>query len=189
MKSIVRALVIALIVTAGGAALAGEKAGVTMPDTMQVAGKTLVLNGMGLREATMLKLDVYVAGLYLEKVSSDPAKILSSGQTMRLVMQFKRDVDRGKIVGAWNDGYENNHTVALAKIRSQIEQLNGWMTDMREGDLLTFTYLPGQGLQVHKGSKLLGTIPGDDFARSTFAIWLGKDPPSKALKKGLLGNH
>lgn len=189
MKSIVHALVIALIVTAGGAAKAGEKAGVTMPDTMQVGGKTLVLNGMGLREATILELDVYVAGLYLEKISSDAAKILSSGQTMRLVMQFKRDVDRDKIVGAWNDGYEDNATVALAKIRPQIEKLDAWMTDMREGELLSFTYLPGQGLQVHKGVKLLGLIPGDDFARSTFAIWIGKDPPTKALKKGLLGSH
>jgi hypothetical protein len=35
-----------------------------------VAGKTLTLNGMGLREATILNIDVYVAGLYVEHPST-----------------------------------------------------------------------------------------------------------------------
>ncbi len=44
---------------------AGEVAGVKMSDTVTVEGKTLKLNGMGLRTKVMFK--VYVAGLYLEK--------------------------------------------------------------------------------------------------------------------------
>lgn len=38
---------ILLLVFGIGAASAAEKSGVTMPDEMTVAGKTLVLNGMG----------------------------------------------------------------------------------------------------------------------------------------------
>ncbi len=176
-----------LLVAFAADARAGEKAGVTMPDKMEVAGKTLVLNGMGLREATVLSIDVYVAGLYLETKSSDPAKILASTQIMRLVMHFKRDVSRDQIVDAWNEGYLANATVPIRKIQPQINQLVAWMTDVSDGDLITYTWLPGKGLQVHRGAKLLGLIAGDDFARSTFAVWLGKEPPTKALRRGLLG--
>ena len=42
---------------------AASLAGVTLPDTAQVAGTTLVLNGLGLRKKFVVK--VYVAGLYL----------------------------------------------------------------------------------------------------------------------------
>ena len=53
------ALCLLLAVPAG----AGTLAGVTLPDTAQVAGKDLVLNGLGLRKKFVIK--VYVGGLYL----------------------------------------------------------------------------------------------------------------------------
>ena len=62
-------------------AMAGKKAGVTMPDAIKVSDKTLTLNGMGLREATFLKVDVYVAGLYVENVSSDAGMLVTSNET------------------------------------------------------------------------------------------------------------
>ncbi len=68
-----------------GPAVAGELAGVTLPDQVTVESRTLVLNGMGLREATFLKVDVYVAGLYLERKSSAADEIVSSDQAKRLV--------------------------------------------------------------------------------------------------------
>src|SRR3989337_2459246 len=63
-----------------------------MPDQATVEGKTLVLNGMGLREATFLKVAVYVAGLYLESKSADANAILGSSQVKRISMHFVRDV-------------------------------------------------------------------------------------------------
>ena len=44
-------------------AVGAELNGVTLPDTISVNGKTLVLNGLGLRKKAFIK--VYVAGLYL----------------------------------------------------------------------------------------------------------------------------
>src|SRR5262249_4325913 len=49
MRFAMRMLVIAALATP---AAAGTKGGVTMPDQVTVGDKTLVLNGMGLREAT-----------------------------------------------------------------------------------------------------------------------------------------
>ena len=180
-------LITTLALSLAGTAAAGTKAGITMPDTTQVGDKQLVLNGLGLREATAFKVDVYVAGLYLETRSSDPSKILASNETKRIVMTFKRGVDRKDIVKAWNEGFHNNSPAVVPKIQSDIEKLNGWMPKFRKGDTLTLTYVPGAGVNVHVNGTHKGLIQGEDFARALFAIWLGPKPPSGALKTGMLG--
>ena len=64
-------------------ACAAELAGVVMPEQVTVDGKTLVLNGLGLREATFLRVDVYVAGLYLEEKSQDADKTQDSSHRVK----------------------------------------------------------------------------------------------------------
>ena len=51
---------------------------VSFPDQVQVDGTTLSLNGLGLRQATMLKVNVYIAALYVPKTSTDAGAILSA---------------------------------------------------------------------------------------------------------------
>jgi hypothetical protein len=165
---------------------AASKAGVTMPDSLTAGGKTLALNGLGLREATVMNIDVYVAGLYLENKSSDPAAILESQQVKRLDLVFVRDVDREDIVDAWKDGFKKNGA-DLAAMGPRIGTLNAWMTDIKEKDSLVFLMEPQKGLTVTVKGRVKGTIPGDDFSKAFLAIWLGPSPPNKGLKTGLLG--
>jgi len=183
LRSFLALIIVCLLATT---AFAKEKDGVTMPDDVQVGGVKLLLNGMGTREATMLKLDVYVAGLYLEAKSSDGAAIAHSTQKRRLVLRFVRDVDRSDIVDAWTKGFDNNGK-DKGPLQSKIQQLNGWMASMANGQHLTFTYESGKGLEVNVNGQVKGTIAGDDFAEAFFLIWLGKNPPNEGLKSGLLG--
>jgi len=167
--------------------LAAKVAGVSLPDTVTVDGKPLVLNGMGVREATVFKVDVYVAGLYLEQRSTDRTAIVASNQAKLLVLRFVHDVDRGDIVKAWNEGFKNNATVPLAQIQPGIDQLNGWMpAKLRSGDRLAFAFIPGKGVEVRVNDVVAGTVPGDDFSRSLLAIWLGPKPANAKLQHGLL---
>ena len=183
-------LLMSLLVTLpAGPAAAGKKAGVTLPDTITVAGKPLTLNGMGLREATWLKIDVYVAGLYVEHVSSSPDRLLAKDEPKLLILRFVRDVGRGDILKAWNDGFKNNSTVPVASIKPLIDQFNSWMPSFNDGDSLLLTYVPGKGVTVHLNNVQKGVINDDNFVRSLFSIWLGPKPPTGALKSGLLGNH
>lgn len=168
---------------------AREKSGVKMPDTVVVANKQLVLNGMGLREATILKVNVYVAGLYVEHPSSNPAALLTENESKRLVLVFVRDVDRKDITKAWTEGFKNNATVPLAQIKPSTDRLNAWMPEFKKGDTLAFTYVPGRGVAVDINGARKGIIEGEDFAHSLYSIWLGPKPPTGALKRGLLGNH
>jgi len=88
---------------------------------------------------------------------------------------------------AWQEGFQKNAGERLGVLQSRIDLLNGWMTDMKKGDTLGFTYFPGQGVEVRAGGALKGTIPGDDFAQALFAVWLGPHPPNVGLKAGMLG--
>jgi len=120
-----------LIVTAlTSPALAATKAGVTMPESEQVAGKQLTLNGMGVREATFLKVKVYVAGLYVEQPSSNGNQLVSSKQVKRMEMHFTRDVSHSDIRDAWNTAFKRDPATA-AKLQGDIQDAR-WLDDRHE---------------------------------------------------------
>lgn len=166
---------------------ARECQGVNFPDQIQLDGARLQLNGLGLRQATLLKINVYVAALYLKDKSADPPAIIQSNQPKRLILQFLRNVGRDDIVKAWTAGFEANAGGALAGLQDRIATLDSWMTDMKTGERMAFSYLPGAGVQVEIGGGVKGALKGDDFARALFSIWLGDQPPNEGLKAGLLG--
>ncbi len=187
MRSFVRLCALAAKISFASPALANECGSVRMPNQITVANTQLVLNGMGIREATVFNVDVYVAGLYVEHRSSDGNAIAASAETKRLVLHFVRNVDRDDLVNAWNEGFRRNAGGSLGALQARINRLNGWMVAASEGMELTFTYLPGTGIRVHTGSTARGVIEGDDFARVFFSIWLGSHPPNAGLRRGLLG--
>jgi hypothetical protein len=184
-KSLTLSLVLLL---SGGIVGAAELAGVALPDSVTVGQTELVLNGLGLREASMLKVDVYVAGLYLEQKSSDPGAILASDQIKHLHMDFVyKKVATKKITKAWEDGIEANVPDQAASLAAPLAQLNGWMEEMVRGDTMSFTSIPGKGLEVVVKEQRKGLIEDPAFAAAFWSIFLGPEPPNEGLKTGLLG--
>ncbi len=176
------ALLLALVLAASGSLTAATLSGVTLPDTATAGGKTLVLNGLGLRSRMMFK--VYVAGLYLEQKSSDGAAIVNADATKRIVLHFVREVSNTQIRDAIVEGFDATARQSLA---ADIARFTGAFESFAPGDEMTITYVPGTGTQLTvKGQDKL-VIPGFPFARALFGIWLGDNPPSGSLKNGLLG--
>ena len=180
------ALAVLLIAGTPGAM---ELQGVEFPDRITVEGVELILNGLGLREATIFKVNVYVAALYLENPSRDGAAICASDETRRLILHFVRDVDGGDITDAWTEGFIKNAGSVLEDIESRIITLNSWMSDIDDGEEMVFTYVPAVGLEVEVDGVVMGTLEGADFASAFFSIWLGDEPPNGGLKEGLLGGQ
>jgi hypothetical protein len=184
MKTAAAALLAALVAAPAGA---GQLAGVTLPDRVTAGGHDLVLNGMGLREATVLMVDVYVAGLYLETKTQDPAAILAPARTKQLVMRFVRSVGKEKLVEAFTDGFDKNAGDKRDAVASGLATLNAAVTDVKKEDVIALTYVPDSGVTVTVKGKDAAVIPGDDFQRVLFSIWLGPEPPNVSLREGLLG--
>jgi len=170
-----------------GAAHGKECKSVSFPDQVQAEGVTLKLNGLGLRQATMFRVNVYVAALYVATPSADASTILDSKAPVQLVLQFVRDVGRADLTKGWDEGFENNAKSQIPALKERIETFKGMMADMKSGEQLRLAHKPGAGTQVAVKGTVKGTIAGDDFARALFSIWLGPNPPNQDLKAGLLG--
>jgi hypothetical protein len=165
---------------------AGELAGVTLPDQVTVSGKTLVLNGMGVRKKMMIK--VYVGGLYLEQRSGDPAAIVGSDSTKRVVMHFLTGMaTKSKMDEAWREGFQANSPDSSSALADRVSTFIGYFGDMNDGDEIVLTVSPGAGTTVALNGVEKGTIAGDDFGNALLKVWLGDHPPSEDLKAGLLG--
>lgn len=165
---------------------AGELAGVTMPESVDVSGARLMLNGMALRKVVFIK--VYVGGLYLPRPVGDAAEVFADDGPRRMVLSFLRGVDADDLSGAWMDGLEANTPDASPDVRGRFETLCSWMRDVGEGDEMVVTYTPAGGTEVSVRGQVLGSLPGKAFADALFACWIGPDPgPGKSFRKGLLG--
>ena len=138
------------VITACGIGVAHGKAcqGVNFPEQAQIDGGTLTLNGLGLRQATVFKVNVYVAALYVANVSTDPHALLGSNTPKELILHFLHNVSDDELKKAWEEGFEHNAKEQLPALRERIEMLKGWMVDIQSGQRLTFIHKPGAGLQV-----------------------------------------
>ncbi len=163
----------------------GEVAGVRMPDTITLEGKTLKLNGMGLRKKVMFK--VYVAGLYLENKSNTPPTIISSDEIKQMHLHVLRSLKASQVTEAIEEGFEKNSKAQMGALKERLGKFSAMFSDVKERDQILMTYVPGKGTSVSIKGAEKGVVEGKDFADALFAVWLGGNPVQEDLKKALLG--
>ncbi len=171
--------------TSGEAATCGD---VQFTDTLTIGNSPLVLNGLGMREATMFNVDVYVAGLYVPQKSVDGNAIIAANQPWRLLLKFVHDADASEIRDAFQKGFERVTDGELGPLKDRIATLDSQIVDIKEGDYLSLTYDPAAASTV---IDLNGTssapINGADFADALLMMSVGPNTPNPGLKAGLLG--
>ena len=181
----------AVIVTVlAGPAQAGELAGVTMPDRIEIEGRSCELNGMGLRKILIVK--VYVSGLYLENPVADADEVINSDQTKRLIVDwiYKKGAGIEKLQKEYRERIEANTPERSGELDSKIDRFISTFTKpVVGGDKFIYTYVPGKGTSISLSGEEKGTIEGEDFMKALFRVWFGQKPFDKKLKKGLLGNR
>ena len=170
-------------------AAAREVAGVTVPDTVSLAGDQpmLVLNGAGVRSKFFVK--VYVGALYLPARATDAASIVRHTGPLAVHMHFLHsEVSKEKLVDAWNDGFSANLSEAeRARLKERIDRFNALFRTVRRGDVIGLEYQPGSGTVVVINNDRQGTIEGEDFMQAWLRIWLGEKPADGNLKRAMLG--
>lgn len=195
MRRIVPCLALVLLPALGCAHTAVPSAGmhacheVTLPEVVEQSGHALRLNGMAVREVTVFDVDVYVGALYLESVSSDADVVVDSVQRKRIVLRFIRDVTRADIVNTFERGFVANAGTERLGLSSEIAQFMTFFSDVDDGDEMRFDYAPDTGLTYSHNGEARGTIAGAEFGRAFFLVFVGAQPPSAALKAGLLGGR
>jgi hypothetical protein len=165
--------------------------GITLPRTIEFEGKDLQLNGFGSR--SKLWTEVYIQALYISVLSDNADEILNSDSTMGIRLQItsslvtskklSKSLQKGIIKSI---GEEN-----LSKFTSQLDLLEKLLNreNTNNGDNFNLIYTPlDKSIWVYKNNTLEGKIPGLEFKKAFFGIWLGQNPVDEELKNRLLGH-
>ncbi|WP_034923094.1 chalcone isomerase family protein [Gillisia sp. CAL575] len=185
MKNVL--LLLFAMVTFASAPAQTKAAGVTLPNSVTFEGEKLALNGVGVREKFWM--DLYAGALYLDKKNADANGIINGNQPMAIKLHIvSKLITSDKMVDAVNEGFENATGGKTSGISSEIAQFKGYFLDeIQKNDIFDMVYLPKEGVKVFKNNKLLGTIPGKEFKKALFGIWLSNKPADKDLKDAMLG--
>lgn len=158
--------------------------GVKFPSTEKIGKNELVINGGGLREKYWM--DLYVAALYLEVKTSDASKVIYGTEEMAIHIKIiSSSVTRERFLESVNEGFANATSKASAEDKKKF--IGFFSDEFKNGDIIHFDYTTEKGLKVTKNGVVKGSIPGYDFKKALFSIWLGSKPADENLKKGMLG--
>ena len=160
-------------------AFAAELQGVKVPDTVTVDGKTLQLNGQGLRVKLVFK--VYVASLYVEHASKNAADIIKADEIRRVEMHMLRNLEKKAIVEAIEEGFKKNSADQLPALKERLAKFTEKVGDVKDGATLVIQYVPGKGTRI-EGATDAYVAEGKDFADALFSVWLGAKPVDDDLK-------
>ena len=157
------------------------------PSSIEYQGTKLMLNGQGTRVKFFMK--VYDTSLYLGSASSNAEEILDSNVAMAIRLDVTSTmVTIDAMKDALNEGLVKSTGNNTGPITEEIEQLISTFTgDVTDSDFFEFIYMPDAGTNVLKNSTYIDTIPGIEFKKAFFGIWLSKNPIQKNLKKAMLG--
>jgi hypothetical protein len=171
---------------AGTTAAAARLDDVEMPETLQFEGVPLRLNGMGMRDYSLFHVHIYAAGLYLEQPSSDWQAILHSEGAKLLVIRFVHDVTATQARDAWAKGFKTNCQEPCRLRGEDVTNFLAQVPDFRRGDESTMLFARHTA-QIAVNGRVMGTVTDGDLARTILATFIGADPPTQMLKRGLLG--
>lgn len=163
--------------------------GVEYPETINLAGRTLRLVGVGLRQATIFKVDVYTLGAYVENRTCDLKKVVQSDEVKLLRLHFVRDVSAKTMRENMQKSFEKRTPPDASeelrrRIRAFIEIFDAKLEEGTEVELL---YVPGQGTTVLVNGKKRGsTVPGHDFIQILWDIYFNENTCCPSLRKGVL---
>ena len=158
-----------------------------IPESKEYQGASLILNGQGTRIVFFMK--VYNGSLYLESKSNDATKVVSDNAPMAIRIDVTSTmVTADAMKTALNEGLEKSTGNNTDPISAEINQLSSsFNSGVTSGDYYEFIYLPEKGTHVLKNGEFVDSIPGLEFKKAFFGIFLSENPIQKNLKKAMLG--
>lgn len=186
MKNLFKIL-LAVIISTTAATAQQNVGGVVLPAKVTYQEQDLVLNGAGVREK--LWIDLYAAGLYLDQKNNNANAIIDSDKPKALKLHIvSKLISSKKMVDAVTEGFENSTNGNTAPIQKEINTLLGFFReDIKKDDIFDLVYVPSKGVVAYKNGEEKGIIPGKEFKKALFGIWLSNRPADDGLKNSLLG--
>ncbi len=168
-----------------------DLAGVNIPDTTEIAGKKLVLNGAGVRYKSIFK--VTVIALYLGKKSASADEVYAASGPKRVTITLLRDVDGAEIGKTFSRGLGDNTTKGqMSQLVPGLIKLGNLLSGQKRflaGESISIDWVPEVGTTLTSKGKVLDVVFKEpEFFNGIMSIWLGPTPVDWRLKDALLGS-
>jgi len=172
------------------AARAATFEGVQFDDRITLAGRELLLNGVGLRAAGWFK--AYVSALYLPKVVRSAPEVLQQPGPKRVRLVMLVNAPAVELAKGFDKGVIRNCSPAEAEaVRPRLTRMFELMQaagSLKNGDAIDLDFDPARGTQLLLNGQARGEpITGADFYTAVLRSFVGDHPYHKKLKAGMLG--
>lgn len=168
---------------------AREIEGFEIASQVSISGKTLSLNGAGVRTVTLLILPVkaYVAAFYTPSPLRSEKAVVASPGPLVFTFTFLQGVSADQVRQAWRAQLDTSVTKTYPTFTTDRDVFASSFGPMKRGGMHTVE-IEGQETRVFDGSKLIATISGRNFQAAFSGMWFGSNPVQESLKQALLGN-
>ncbi|HLU77351.1 MAG TPA: chalcone isomerase family protein [Burkholderiales bacterium] len=189
MRSFIRTLLAAALLSASIAQAAVQVGGVDFQPELGAQKGMLALNGAGLR--TRVGFKVYAMGLYLRAPLTDAAAIIGDKGEKRIRIVLTRDLEAKQFGDALLTGLEKNHEPdELAALKPATDALIGALAAVGEvasgTEILLDQLANGATRLVVNGQQQGHDIADVKFYPALLRIWLGVRPADHDLRDALL---
>lgn len=187
-------LLVMVLIASTAAAIVEPKTDKEYPDGVEQEywgdPVALVVTGVGVREKTFMKVDVYTIVSYVKDgvdLGDDPAAaLLKLDEPKRLQMDLVRGFSCDKLKNAFSEVIEKNYDDQSAFQADLDTFLAYFEKDAEDGDILVFDYCPGIGVITTLNGEEKGKIDNTAFMEALWTVWFGKEPANKGLREDLL---
>ncbi|HQN73329.1 MAG TPA: chalcone isomerase family protein [bacterium] len=137
-----------------------------------------------------VSFSLYAIGLYVAGTETDNMKLKNSDEPMAIhLVSLYRRLKMKTLIDELRRGfsYGMDHDKKFLKtiqerIDDFIKLLENTGKNPRKYNAITFLYVPKEGTHVSFRSEYLGTIPGHDFKKALFGIWLNNNCANDELR-------
>ncbi|MEM7200188.1 MAG: chalcone isomerase family protein [Planctomycetota bacterium] len=163
--------------------------GKTFPPRVRCFDQELQLNGAGLCEWGIFGFDLYRAALYSEAPfrTTEAALAAAEDQVIVVHLDFVRRLSKAQLEQAYSASVKANTGEQFPRFEAPLAELLETMKEVQDGDSYTFTVEPDVGVWVQRDGVPLAKIEDPEFGRLFVRLYVGDQPPTKALREGLLG--
>jgi outer membrane protein OmpA-like peptidoglycan-associated protein len=185
-KVLIALMVVLMMVTVSSARVIED---VELPETLTFGDQVLLLNGGGTRNVFLN--DVYVGGLYLESENTDGDAIASADEPMAVRIHIVNDFFASS--ERFSDAIKKGFRFAMPRgdispVQEEYDRFKAAFSDENvDHQEIDLVYIPGKGTSCIKDGELRDTVPGLEFKRILYGIFISeKATVNSELTEGML---
>lgn len=156
-----------------------------IPSIINIDGKTLQLNGSGIRKKFFFK--IYIGALYTENKISNINDLFKDDFNGMIRMRFLyKKVDSKKLRDAFVEDITHN-TPEYINDEAVKKFINTFNFDTVSGDIVDIVFKDGKYVIVKYNGEVKNTIESKKLVEAVLKVWFGDKPVNEKLKKAMLG--